>query len=261
MIDALLDLPSHLRERLASALESGLLSGFPPSAAALQSVMGIGGPFDEVTRGLAELNQLGVSGQAAAIWIRTLAKADSRSPRPDLVWSGPEVRGLHARDTRRVYNELLGSAERSVWVSTYVFFDGHRAFEILARRMDAVPELRATLLLNIQRKRGDTTGLNDLVRRFADRFWTAEWPGASRPRVFYDPRALEQDAPGGVLHAKAVVTDDKTVFVTSANLTEAALERNIELGLLVRDRALAASVSTHFRGLIERGLLHPLPTE
>lgn len=49
------------------------------------------------------------------------------------------------------------------------------------------------------------------------------------------------------------------VLVTSANLTEAALDRNIEVGLLVRDRALAATVSSHFRGLIDRRLLHPLP--
>ena len=63
----------------------------------------------------------------------------------------------------------------------------------------------------------------------------------------------------GILHAKAVVADDEAVFVTSANLTEAALDRNIEIGLVVRDRALAASVSSHFRALIDRGLLHPLP--
>ena len=57
------------------------------------------------------------------------------------------------------------------------------------------------------------------------------------------------------------MTDDEAVFVTSANLTEAALDRNIEMGLLVRDRALAASMSSHFRGLIDRGLLRPLPIE
>jgi phosphatidylserine/phosphatidylglycerophosphate/cardiolipin synthase-like enzyme len=56
------------------------------------------------------------------------------------------------------------------------------------------------------------------------------------------------------------VVDDEVVFVTSANLTEAALDRNIEIGLLVRDRALAANVSRHFRGLIDRSLLKPLPT-
>lgn len=98
------------------------------------------------------------------------------------------------------------------------------------------------------------------MRRFADRFWSSDWPGTSRPRVYFDPRALDPDAPGGVLHVKAVVADDETVFVTSANLTEAALDRNIEIGLLVRDPALAASVSTHFQVLIERGLLRLLPT-
>ena len=46
---------------------------------------------------------------------------------------------------------------------------------------------------------------------------------------------------------------------SSANLTEAALDCNIKVGLLVRDRALAASVSSHFRGLIDRRLLRPLP--
>ena len=176
-----------------------------------------------------------------------------------MVWTGPAVPGLHSRDTRRVYEELLGSAERSILASTYAFFDGPRAFEVLARRMDVRPELQVTLLLNIQRKRGDTTAVDQLVRRFADRFWKIDWPGATRPSVYYDPRALEQDGPGGVLHAKAVVADDEVVFVTSANLTEAALDRNIELGLLVRDRALAASVSSHFRGLIDRGILRPLP--
>jgi phosphatidylserine/phosphatidylglycerophosphate/cardiolipin synthase-like enzyme len=122
--------------------------------------------------------------------------------------------------------------------------------------MDTKPGLRVTLLLNIQRRRGDSTEASDLMRRFADRFWETDWPGSTRPKVYYDPRSLELDrSQAGVLHAKAVVTDEEAVFVTSANLTEAAFDRNFELGLLVRDKALAASVSSHFRGLIERGLL------
>ena len=67
------------------------------------------------------------------------------------------------------------------------------------------------------------------------------------------------DGPGAVLHAKAVVADDEAVFVTSANLTDAALDRNIELGIFLRDRALAASVTSHLRGLIDHELLKPLP--
>jgi len=257
MIEAVLDLPAHLRKRLASALESGLVAR-PYSAASLRSVLGTDG-VEQVVETLMELERLGITGPAAGAWIRTVEDAAARTTRADLVWSGPEVPGLHARDTRRVYEELLDSAERSVWACTYAFFDGPRAFEVVARRMEVRSELRVILLLNIQRRRGDTTAAEQLVRRFADRFWATDWPGSSRPSVFYDPRALELDRPAGVLHAKALVVDDEAVFVTSANLTEAALDRNIEVGLLVRDRALALTVSSHFRGLIDRGLLRPLP--
>jgi phosphatidylserine/phosphatidylglycerophosphate/cardiolipin synthase-like enzyme len=97
------------------------------------------------------------------------------------------------------------------------------------------------------------------VRRFTDHFWTTDWPGLSRPSVFYDPRALDPEGPGGVLHAKAVVADDEAVFVTSANLTEAAFDRNIELGVLLRDRALALTIGGYFQTLIDRDLLKPLP--
>lgn len=121
--------------------------------------------------------------------------------------------------------------------------------------MESGPSLRATPLPNIQRKRGDTSVSEQLVRRFADHFWKTDWPGSSHPSVFYDPRALDSEGPSGVLHAKAVVADDETVFVTSANLTEAALERNIELGVLIRDRAFALTIVGYFRSLIDRDLL------
>ncbi|MCK4412559.1 MAG: DISARM system phospholipase D-like protein DrmC [Candidatus Eisenbacteria sp.] len=259
MTKAILGLPSHLRARLAAALASGTLSA-GCSVVALRSALGLRQGGEEVVAALGEFERLGVIGTAAAAWIRSLEEVALAAPRPDLVWSGPEVPGVPARDTRRVYDELLGSAERSVWVSSYAYFDGPRAFKTLARRMDERPALSVTLLLNIQRRRGDSTTAEDLVRRFAERFWSRDWPGKVRPQVFYDPRSLEPEGPGGVLHAKAVVADEEVVFVTSANLTEAALDRNIEAGLLVRDRALAGSMVSHFRGLIEGQILSPLPT-
>lgn len=258
MIDPLLGLPVHQRKRLASALESGLLDTVV-SAASLESVLGIREGVEDIAATLSSLRDQGVSGPATAAWIRTVEEAASRVPRPDLVWSGPEVPGLPARDTRRVYEELLGSAEHSVWASTYAFFDGPKAFDALARRMDECAHLRVMLLLNIQRRRGDAAPADQLVQRFADRFWAVDWPGRSRPSVFYDPRALDPEGPAGVLHAKALVVDDEAVFITSANLTEAALDRNIEIGVLVRERALAASVSRHFQGLIDRDILRVLP--
>src|ERR1035441_8729783 len=192
----------------------------------------------------------------------------ARPRRPTTTPDSPLINRVHHKysaanrcvtRTLTVYEELLGSAKHSICASTYAFFDGHKAFEILARRMEAKPALRVTLLLNIQRKRGDTTASDQLVRRFADRFWKTDWPGSSRPGVFYDPRALELEGPAGVLHAKAVVADDEAVFITSANLTEAALDRNIELGVLIRDHAIALTIAGYFRSLVDRSLLEPLP--
>ena len=257
VIDALLALPAHVRSRLSIALESGLL--VPPySAVAVRSTVG-GEHQDVILQVLREWERVGVSPEAGVIWLNSLTRAAERAPAPDFVWTGPEVVGLHARDTRRVYEELIGSAQHSIWVCSYAFFDGPRAFATLAARMDANPGLEVTLLLNIERRRGDTTAADSLVRRFADEFWREAWPGKARPRVFYDPRSVAEDGPGGVLHAKAVVADGEAVFITSANLTEAAFDRNIELGLLVRDRTLAETTAIHFRTLIEKGLLRLLP--
>jgi phosphatidylserine/phosphatidylglycerophosphate/cardiolipin synthase-like enzyme len=100
-----------------------------------------------------------------------------------------------------------------------------------------------------------------VVKRFADRFWTKDWPGERRPTVVYDPRSLEPAGAEGVLHAKALVVDDEVAFVTSANLTEAAFDRNLELGVLSRDRTLAAGLARHFRILIDQQRLLALPCE
>lgn len=254
----LLVIPPDVRNRLATALETGMLP-CPCTSTTLRAVIGVTGDTAEVQSALERFSRLGVPGPAAAAWIRSVDAASRHTPRPDLVWSGPEVPGVAARDTRRVYDELLGAAEHTAWISSFAFFDGQKVFEKLAARMDSMPQLQVTLLLNIQRRRGDTSSSSSLIRGFADHFWGSAWPGTARPRVFFDPRSLELDGPDGVLHAKAVVTDEEAVFVTSANLTEAALDRNIEVGLLARDRALALSVTSHFRGLIERGVLSRLP--
>lgn len=258
MIERLLELSPARRERLAANLDAGLVAP-PYSLESLTAALGGGDGDTDVLVALEELERLGVSGRGAAAWLHSLDAASRRRPSVDVVWSGPEVRGIYARDTQQVYEELLSSAERSVWVSTYVFYDGPRAFATLAERLDQKPGVEATLLLNIQRKWGDTTEAGTIVRRFAERFWTHDWPGTRRPRVYYDPRALELDGPASVLHAKAVVIDDEQLFVTSANLTEAALDRNIELGLLVRDPSLATTVSVQFQVLIDQRLLVALP--
>jgi len=52
-----------------------------------------------------------------------------------------------------------------------------------------------------------------------------------------------------------VIVDREKALVTSANLTEAAHERNIEAGVLIEDADVAKSLERQFRSLVEVGLL------
>jgi phosphatidylserine/phosphatidylglycerophosphate/cardiolipin synthase-like enzyme len=75
------------------------------------------------------------------------------------------------------------------------------------------------------------------------------------PEIYYDPRSLAIDAPEqSALHAKCVVVDSENVFISSANFTEAAQQRNIEVGLSIRSQSLAEQLLQHFTLLHERNL-------
>ena len=256
MNDALAAMPGYLRKRVVHSLDTGALA-VPYSPSALHMVLGYSDPM--VLAALKRLAAKGITDVIAAQWIRALDHAVAAIPAPDLVWSGPEVPGVPARDTRRVYDELFTSATRSLWAVSYAYFDGPRVFRLLARRMEELPGLRVTLLLNIHRGHNDATVAADVVRRFADQFWSEDWPGPIRPSVFYDPRSVDPDV-RGVLHAKAVVSDEERVFITSANFTAAAQDDNIELGVHFRNGPLALRVVRHLQGLIDHSLLTPLPT-
>ena len=106
----------------------------------------------------------------------------------------------------------------------------------------------------------DAARKDALLRRFAERFMRQEWPGPRMPELFYDPRSLAGgDGPRASLHAKCVVVDGAKAFIGSANLTEAAQLRNIEIGIVTADSAIAAAIERHINALIEAGHLQPLP--
>jgi len=57
------------------------------------------------------------------------------------------------------------------------------------------------------------------------------------------------------LHAKCIIIDRSEALITSANFTEAAQERNIEVGVKVRHKPLVERLASYFEALIETGRL------
>jgi phosphatidylserine/phosphatidylglycerophosphate/cardiolipin synthase-like enzyme len=175
------------------------------------------------------------------------AAAQQLSDRVELVCSPPELDHVDARDTAVVVQDLFRRAKHDVLVATFAIDAGAKAeaiFGELAARMDAEPGLRVRLFLNVHRVQGDERPSAQLVWEFAIRFREKIWPGQRLPEVFYDPRSVELDGPKrAVLHAKVVVVDGRWTLITSANFTEAAQERNIEVGLLMVSTNLARRVA------------------
>jgi phosphatidylserine/phosphatidylglycerophosphate/cardiolipin synthase-like enzyme len=252
--------PTALRE-LAAAIGAGTV-GVPFSTLALGR-LGLGTPPEAVSDELNGLLRIGASPPVLARMLDALAaeraEAQYTADRTELVWTGPESQGSRTRDTSVVVRQLFASAERTVLVSSYAVYDGRAVFEPLIERMAQVPTLQVRLFLNVARP-SDGTAEDQALRNAASEFLRYHWSGDRMPEVYYDPRSL---APGtadkAVLHAKVIVVDDAQAFVTSANFTEAAHQRNIEAGVLVQSQGLAISLRRQFDGLVGSGVLKTLP--
>ena len=259
MIEHLLQLGSSDLHQLAAALRSHRL-GAPFNSVGIGRLVPRAASQD-IASELQGLCDQGFSAEQLAsvldLVVKDREQQAKRSPIIDLVTTGPEAPGVVNRDTSVVVRELFANAEDSVLVAGYAVYQGRHVFRALADRMAQRPDLRVRMFLDIQRGPGDTSAPAEIVRRFAERFKTQQWPtGGPLPEVFYDPRSLvSDDGKRACLHAKCVVVDGGAVFVSSANFTEAAQERNIEVGLLVRSRRLGEQIVAHFNALVGEGLL------
>ncbi len=63
-------------------------------------------------------------------------------------------------------------------------------------------------------------------------------------------RMADGDAISAAVHAKCAVADRNLAFITSANLTTAALERNMELGMLIRGGTVPDRLRQHLAALV-----------
>ena len=58
-----------------------------------------------------------------------------------------------------------------------------------------------------------------------------------------------------IANRELLVVDRQTVFVSSANFTEAAQKRNLEIGLLIRSGLLASQLAGYLEQLLASNLL------
>jgi phosphatidylserine/phosphatidylglycerophosphate/cardiolipin synthase-like enzyme len=179
------------------------------------------------------------------------ARASLRQRRSWPLWTGPAPYGNTLRRADQVLLDLIRTAERTLYVVT---FAAYKVPLLRAAMLEAARRgVEVTLIFESPESSAGKTafgGLEALGEEMRDLAKVYVWPLEKRPK----------DAAGhhGSLHAKCAVADRASLLVSSANLTEFALNINMELGLLVRGGNLPGRVVDHIHHLMQNGVLIPL---
>jgi cardiolipin synthase len=228
------ELPGSLVESLIVQLRAGAAPAMPSP--------GYQGQVDEFLRGHCD-----VRGELAPMLEVALAAKRARQT-TELVWTGPATPVVPVRRTEQVLCDLIRCAERKLTMTSFGIFQVPRLVKELEQALTRGVALRIVL--------GDREAHSDqeidrqrhqLGCVVAAHATLLQWPPERRPR--------DEQGHAGLMHVKAAVADSKVAFLTSANLTEAALERNMELGVLIRGGGLPAAIDRLIDALVESGEL------
>ena len=250
-------IPLAALRALAASLRTGPLS-LKISRHAVSQIVGLGAV--DVEACLLSLHDAGMTPEQTAIVVEAIAESKELAGDPgkilELVISGPDVPGVPTSDTAATMRTLIAEATKEILLVGYVVHHARDIFEPLSERMAADRRLRVVFCIDISRKPGDTSLDSEIVRRFARDFRDKHWPWSEVPSLYYDPRSLSDDPERrSSLHAKCLVADRRIALITSANFTQAAQQRNIEVGLLTRHAPLIERLCTYFERLIGTGQL------
>lgn len=190
----------------------------------------------------------------AAIALVLLAAAEAERERRtqpvELVWTGPDPGVLPFRKTEQAVLEVLDGAKKRILLVSYAVYAIPHIREALVRA--ARRGVRITVVIETPDR---VDGLNEYstLRALGKEV-------AAVSSVFYWPsRKRSMDgSKAGILHVKCAVGDGRTLFLSSANLTEYAFTINMELGALFTEGPLPKQVEKHFEGLIANGTLEAL---
>lgn len=194
------------------------------------------GAIERLHRRWADEPDLSGPGLALALEASRQAIRDAEAPQVEVVVTGPDSSAAPVRLTSEVVTQLIDRAAARVTLVSYAAY----RIPVVIDALDAAVArgAKVSLILESPEKLAGGGGAHAYAK-----YRVYHWPLDRR------------DPPEAALHAKAVIVDGHDVLLTSANMTMAAYDRNIELGVLCRGGGVAAQVQRHFDALIALGVL------
>ena len=161
------------------------------------------------------------------------AKSVIRDSTP--VWTMPGNEANIGRLTGE-FHRLVAAARQSITCATYNFEMTSKMWDVLKTASEQ-PEV--SVVVYVDAKKADIDKLKQQM-----------------PKATVYRSGTLPDGKQIVSHAKFVIIDHSVLLLTSANFSYSAEKRNVELGLLIEDPALAQSIETTMAS--KRGVLYEL---
>jgi cardiolipin synthase len=174
-----------------------------------------------------------------------IAKLEKRQS-TELVWTGPTTPFVAARRTEQALLQVINLANNILFITSFVAYD---VPAIIAALNAAITRgVEVSMLLELSHEHGGSISFDGLskMKKLVPASRLFAWREKAEP--FY----------GGSVHAKIAVADGKVCFITSANLTGHAMEKNMEAGVLISGGDIPKMLDDHMRSLVGMKVISPL---
>jgi phosphatidylserine/phosphatidylglycerophosphate/cardiolipin synthase-like enzyme len=161
----------------------------------------------------------------------------------ETVWSGPGSHHVPVRATAAVLADIVRDARRELVLMTY----SARPHQLLSDALGAAINRGVAVAVVIETLQGAGSALS------GDEPYQA-FTGIPGIELWHWPTPQRTES-GAKMHAKLAVADRRVLLVTSANLTQSGVTKNIEAGLLIRGGTAPVRAAEHIDALRSTGIL------
>jgi cardiolipin synthase len=236
-------LPPSKIEAIASRLRGGLLPGREQD---LQQIIGTPAARAALASFVEAWQTTNSSGDLVAGMLMGAAHARERTQRDcavELVWTGPMTPFVAPRRTEQVLLDVIQKATKELFIVSFVAYD---IPSVIAAINEAVIRgVEVGILVEASVTQGGSLLVNPVATMKSAVPSAKLYVWTDRPHPFTNGR----------VHAKVAVADDAIAFLTSANLTGHALEKNMEAGVLVVGGHIPSRLRDHLHALAETNII------
>jgi phosphatidylserine/phosphatidylglycerophosphate/cardiolipin synthase-like enzyme len=236
----------HLGVVAMRGLADRIASGWPDAAI----LSWIGNALGETVAPVLATRDESAGDAEASAYLRGLAAAHEQltaAVSVETVWSGPSSHSVPVRAMAQALIEVIAQARHELVLMTY--------------SAKPHPDIR-TALTTAGAHGVEITAVVETLQGAGSALTGAE-PAAAFAAIpgvqLWHWPVAQRTEPGSKMHAKLAVADGRVLLVSSANLTQSGVAKNIEAGLLVRGGHTPRRVAEHIAELKATNVLERLP--